>query len=847
MARGTNRSPRRKGLSYTKYGYIFIAPFVIVYCLFSLYPLLTTFWYSTANMKTTTADFWGFDDKEVYYDRYLDLTKYLGDDPRIDSSFDNNVGMKLREYNVIRNFFLVQDTADQYAPLDSGVKNIINFGTNDFVSQSTLDMLQQCYDNDSMEYMTADGYSELNAWYKNYSTVNAEATNMQSSMSKIFTTLDAIANPVSASEEEEEAIEITPETIITSEEYQEFLDKLADTSNFDENQTLWMDYLASEYADEVSLWTYFNKALDDQALISDPTFYFICEHLQNPSAYVAEEGEDGETSYASVGSVSVDFMSDLTAYLTGNDWIDVVNNLDSFESLEAYGAGEEEVPSGTDTTLYEDIQSLQNAGIINVVSYVYDGTTFAPATDGENANLLYSLENYNPREISDEERLVALQISDIKAYWEAQGRADIASFATYADSADAVNVDKYITFNGEFSIKKYNQFKEDVMPMGWTETLADKFTLDFYDDMNDVYMDNVRLVNQYKLDNEITPAEETEAAYEAAKQMDIDDHELLQYYNAWQESIIYTRMAEEKIDNPPTLYSKVDASKKYLCVGFDNFKEIFTSTSRRNTVFGAFVTTAEMWVVGFVPQILLALLLSAWFTDTKLHLKGLGLMKALMYLPNVITAVTVAIFFRRLFSYSTNPDALPPVQYILRNVFNDPDGYNFFQKAWPTRLIVCFINFWMWYGNTMIVLIAGITSINESLYESAQIDGANSFQTYTKITMPLLRPILLYTMVTSMIGGLQMYDIPQNLNMNPALINFNGTYIRSTQTVLMYVNNMAFGKAAVKQVGIASATSVLLFIVTTVLSLIIFYIMRDKDAAKAAKAKKLARKAGAAK
>jgi len=147
----------------------------------------------------------------------------------------------------------------------------------------------------------------------------------------------------------------------------------------------------------------------------------------------------------------------------------------------------------------------------------------------------------------------------------------------------------------------------------------------------------------------------------------------------------------------------------------------------------------------------------------------------------------------------------------------------------------------------MIVLIAGITSINESLYESAQIDGANSFQTYTKITMPLLRPILLYTMVTSMIGGLQMYDIPQNLNMNPALINFNGTYIRSTQTVLMYVNNMAFGKAAVKQVGIASATSVLLFIVTTVLSLIIFYIMRDKDAAQAAKAKKLARKAGAAK
>jgi multiple sugar transport system permease protein len=250
-----------------------------------------------------------------------------------------------------------------------------------------------------------------------------------------------------------------------------------------------------------------------------------------------------------------------------------------------------------------------------------------------------------------------------------------------------------------------------------------------------------------------------------------------------------------------------------------------------------------MWIIGFIPQILLALLLSAWFTDTKLRLKGLNLMKALMYLPNVITAVTVAIFFRKIFSYSSG-GSLSASQQILR-FFGDEDGYNFFESAWATRLIVCFINFWMWYGNTMIVLIAGITSINESLYESAQIDGANSFQTYTRITLPLLRPIILYTLVTSLIGGLQMYDIPMNVNMNPALINFNGTMIRSTRTVLMYVNQQAFGKQDIKQVGIAASVSVILFIVTTILSILIFYVMRDKDAAKAAKAKKLARRAGA--
>jgi multiple sugar transport system permease protein len=220
-------------------------------------------------------------------------------------------------------------------------------------------------------------------------------------------------------------------------------------------------------------------------------------------------------------------------------------------------------------------------------------------------------------------------------------------------------------------------------------------------------------------------------------------------------------------------------------------------------------------------------------------------MKAMMYLPNVITAATIAIFFRRLFSYSTG-DATSAVQMMI-DFFHGGDRsfrVNFFASPWATRFIVCFINFWMWYGNTMIVLIAGITSISESLYESAQLDGANSFQTYTLITMPLLRPILLYTLVTSMIGGLQMYDIPFNINQYPSLVGFNGTYIRCTQTVLMYVNELAFGKSSIKQIGIASAVSILLFIVTTILSILIFFLMRDKDAAAAAKAKRLARKAG---
>ena len=71
-----------------------------------------------------------------------------------------------------------------------------------------------------------------------------------------------------------------------------------------------------------------------------------------------------------------------------------------------------------------------------------------------------------------------------------------------------------------------------------------------------------------------------------------------------------------------------------------------------------------------------------------------------------------------------------------------------------------FIQTWMWFGNTMIMLMSGIMGINPSLFEAASIDGASSGQVFRKITLPLLSPIMVYTLVTSMIGGLQMFDIP---------------------------------------------------------------------------------------
>ncbi len=808
MARGTNQGTKHKSMSYTKFGYLFIAPFVIVYCIFSLYPLLTTFWYSGANLQSATSNFWGFSDKEVYYDEYLDLTQYIDD-----ADFEALVGCKKQDYMKVRNFFVSQSAADMYDPLnENGINAILNNGD---ISQGAKDELQQALNNQDFSLVSADTINELVAWRSGFTDLQLTITGQ---LSGISSKLDSIVNPASSDDEEAGETEaVTAESILESDSYAEFVATLEE-ADFDEGQQLLVNYL-TEKSGASSLAAYFSDA---NVNVNDPTFYFICSNLSNPKATDAEGN--------SISGIAVPFMSNLESYLTANGWADTITGLNTYANFAGYADGSVDLHSD-EQAFYEDLQALYENGFINSnVALVADGDTLVPAEDA-GSNILYATNEFITTGYTPDANKVlsAMQISKINSYVGNSGRSLLI--------AQGIELDKYITFSGKFDRAKYNAFKSEI-------GLSSILTMDKYNALDDAFKAAKREAAQKDYDELSPKLAPAQAEYDAAVASG-DADRIKEAQEALAGVTTKLARAQQTIKNPASLLAKVNAKSEYIAVGFQNFSDIFANKTRANTIFGAFWATGIMWLIGFAPQILLALLLSAWFTDTKLKLKGLGLMKALMYLPNVITAVTIAIFYRRIFSYASG-GALPVSQQILR-AFGDADGYNFFENPWATRLIVCFINFWMWYGNTMIVLIAGITSISESLYESAQIDGANSFQTYTKITLPLLRPIVLYTLVTSLIGGLQMYDIPMNVNMNPALINFNGTMIRSTRTVLMYVNQQAFGKQDVKQVGIAAAVSVILFAVTTVLSVLIFYLMRDKDAAKAAKAKKLARKAGATK
>ncbi|MDD6812476.1 MAG: sugar ABC transporter permease [Lachnospiraceae bacterium] len=268
--------------------------------------------------------------------------------------------------------------------------------------------------------------------------------------------------------------------------------------------------------------------------------------------------------------------------------------------------------------------------------------------------------------------------------------------------------------------------------------------------------------------------------------------------------------------------------------GIENFKTVFVGSDGAlfNTyTFQSLWNTIIMWMMNFLPQILLALLLAVWFTDTRVKLKAQGAYKILTFMPNIITAATISVLFYSLFNFPNGPinQAL-----IAMGIIKDP--YNFFLSKWATRGIISFINFWMWYGNTMIVLTAGILGISPSLFEAARVDGATSWQIFKSITLPMLRPILLFSLVNSAIGGMQMFDIPKLLTTSGL-----GDPNYTTRTITMYMRELAFTGA--RQMGKASAVSVVLFAVTLFFSLILFYIMRDKDAIKEKKAIKAAQKA----
>lgn len=245
----------------------------------------------------------------------------------------------------------------------------------------------------------------------------------------------------------------------------------------------------------------------------------------------------------------------------------------------------------------------------------------------------------------------------------------------------------------------------------------------------------------------------------------------------------------------------------------DNYIKIFTPDKYGTIdVLKYFGNTMIIWVIGAIPQLVISLILAIIFTSTRLNIKGQAFFKSVFYMPNVIMASAFSLLFFQLFSNTG------PVNAILADM--GIETINFLAFEIPVRSLIALMNFMMWFGNTTILLMAGIQGIDESVFESARMDGASATRVFFDITMPLLKPIFIYVAITSLIGGIQMFDVPQ------ILTNGMGTPDNTSKTIVMYLNSLI----SVHNYGKAGAVSVILFIITGILSMIVYKSMvKDED------------------
>jgi len=256
-------------------------------------------------------------------------------------------------------------------------------------------------------------------------------------------------------------------------------------------------------------------------------------------------------------------------------------------------------------------------------------------------------------------------------------------------------------------------------------------------------------------------------------------------------------------------FQKWDGLAPIQEIGFKNFSRLWTDKVFYLTLWN----TLRIWVMNYIPQITTALILSAIFTFN--NIRGMKFFRAAYYLPNLITAASIGLLFNLLFNGNKSA-----ANHALTFLSVPGAPFDFFSNAYFTSSMVSYIQWWMWFGYTTVILMAGITTVDTSVYEAALVDGANKRQTYWYITLPLIRPTIIYMTVTSVIGGMQLFDVPATLT------NGQGNPKKAILTTVMYLYNQGFRN---HNFGYASAISIGLFVVISILSFLSIKAMKARD------------------
>ena len=242
-------------------------------------------------------------------------------------------------------------------------------------------------------------------------------------------------------------------------------------------------------------------------------------------------------------------------------------------------------------------------------------------------------------------------------------------------------------------------------------------------------------------------------------------------------------------------------------VGFGNISRMFV-----DPVFMTALTNTFIFLIVQVPiMIMLALIMASCLNMP--NLKFRGLLRTAIFLPCVTSLVAYSVLFKSMFSY----DGLINVTLLKFGLITQ--GIPWLTDPFWSKVVIITALTWRWTGYNMIFYLAAMQNIDKSIYEAARIDGISATRRFLSITVPMLKPVILFTTVTSTIGTLQLFDEPMNIT--------NGLVNDMTLTLSLYIFKLSF--RYVPNFGYAATVSYVIVLFVAILAFIQFYAARERD------------------
>ncbi|QCR53736.1 cytochrome C biogenesis protein [Brachybacterium sp. SGAir0954] len=262
----------------------------------------------------------------------------------------------------------------------------------------------------------------------------------------------------------------------------------------------------------------------------------------------------------------------------------------------------------------------------------------------------------------------------------------------------------------------------------------------------------------------------------------------------------------------PILFSIVlsftnwDGMGKIEFAGLAQYAYLIQDSRFWNAVGNTFI----IWLLSTVPMLALALGI-AFLLHQNIRLRGIY--RVAFFLPNVTSMVAMAIVFGSVFS-----DSFGLVNSALTAI--GADSIPWLSSSWGIKVTIAVMVIWRFTGYNAIIYLAGLQSIPTDLYDAAKMDGASTWQIFTRVTVPMLRPVILFTVITSTVGGLSLFTEPQ------VLLGNEGGVGEAGMTIVLYQYNQAFTQF---DFGYGSAIAWALFVMASIFAIINWRLLSERD------------------